>query len=154
EIDVAGCEKLLPRLRQLGPAQFETVAVEFQCRALSADWDAARRLLSDYIAAAPTPGERSVRGQQTALFLFNLVPAVPGADHSRLAAQLRGLAIDQMQAVGARDAEALQRWATLLAQNRQVAEALELVRSSRAALPLEALASTEVQVLRNGPATD
>jgi tetratricopeptide (TPR) repeat protein len=152
--DTATCEKWLPVLKQLGPNQFDTLAVEFYCRAIVGEFGAAQRLFTDYVAAASTPSERVVRSSRVAYFLFDLLRTCPMADRASLASDLRNFAIQQFSTTRSGDPEALQRRVTLLAQNNQVAVALELLQNGRATFPADVIASAQMEVLRNGTATE
>jgi tetratricopeptide (TPR) repeat protein len=152
--DTATCEKWLTVLKQLDPNHFDTLAVEFYCRALVGEFGPAQRLFTDYVAAGSTPPERAVRSSRVAYFLFDLLRTCPMADRASLASDLRSFAIQQFTANRSGDPEALQRRAVLLAQNNQVAAALELLQNNRASLSVDAIASAQLEVLRNGNATE
>jgi tetratricopeptide (TPR) repeat protein len=76
------------------------------------------------------------------------------ADRASLASDLRNFAIQQFSTTRSGDPEALQRRVTLLAQNNQVAVALELLQNGRATFPADVIASAQMEVLRNGTATE
>jgi tetratricopeptide (TPR) repeat protein len=153
ELDWAGCERLLPKLKQLGPSLLETLAIDFQLRTLSGDAESGRRLLTDYVAAGPTP-EQASRKLIMANFLYDFLQMCPLADRPNVAAELRGLASQYFAAAADADSESLQRLVVLLAQNGRAGAAFDLVQKRRAALSPEAVAAAQVVILRHGPANE
>jgi cellulose synthase operon protein C len=150
ESDAAGCEKLLPVLKQLGPGQLETVAIEFHLRILSDDFAAADRLLTDYCKHATDRTDEARRNRQLADFLFGFLAACPVPDRPALVANLQKAALSHhMAAFGFRD-DGMQRLVTLLAQSGQSARALELLQGQWADRAPELITAAQILVLRHG----
>jgi tetratricopeptide (TPR) repeat protein len=154
DLDAAACEKFLPALRQLGPRQFETLAIEFQYWTLAGDAERSRQVLTDYAASGATPTEKAQRELRVAHFLHDYLAVAPMANRTAAASELRALAIRFFAARLGTDAEALQRMCVLMAQNGQTDPALDVLHKCRATFSAEAIAAAQVMVLRNGKATD
>jgi tetratricopeptide (TPR) repeat protein len=149
--DLPACEHLLPTLRRLGPGQF---AVDFQYRALAGEPDLGRRVLDEYVAAAPAGQAQAERAVQTANLIFDFVHAHPGDDRSAAAvavADLRATAIRLFRPAAEREPQAFQRLTTLLAaQPGGTNEALDLAQRGRRTFGPEVTAAAYVQILRQG----
>lgn len=151
EFDAAGCEKLLPSLRQLGAGQFDTLTIEFQYLTLAGESERARKLLTDYVVASPSPAEQAQRERRLANFLHDFLAVAPMADRVTAAGELRSLAIRWFSNRMENDPEALQRLCVMMAQHGQAVQALDwLLHKARTTFSVEAVAAAQVMVLRNG----
>ena len=151
EHNLPECERLLPALKRLGPGLFDGPAIEFQYRVLAGTPDQGRRLLEDYVAAAP-PGEaRSSRAIRCANLIFDFLQTHPAEARAPVVADLRAAAVNLYRADALTNAEAFQRLVTLLAlQPGSTGSALELVQRGRQRFGAEVAAAAYVQVLRHG----
>jgi tetratricopeptide (TPR) repeat protein len=150
--DLPACEELLPTLRRLGPGQFDAVAIEFQFRALAGGSDLGRKVLDDYIAAAPSPEVQAERAVRSADLIFDFLQTHPADDRSAAAVgDLRSLAMRLYRPAADRNPQAFQRLVTLLAaQPDGTNQALALVERSKRAFKAEIAAAAYVLVLRYG----
>lgn len=148
--DLATAATLIDSARQLGPTEFETVALDFQRQVLSNNIDQARRLLDDCVGAATTDEQRRSRSLRCANLIFDFLQVHPTLDRST-SADLRSAAIRLFGNQVERDPQVFQRVVTLLAQQPGGTNAaLRAIEQGKRTFGVEFAATAYVQVLRFG----